>query len=209
MQLKNESISNELIHLQRQVNPHFLFNTLNTVSALMDENVDQSRKVLTKLAGLLRIILERDQKNKITLRAEMEYVRSYLDIEHIRFSDRLKVEYNIADNTQEALVPSLILQPLVENAIQHGIAHVTSEGHVLVSSERKGDVLELKVVDNGPGISDTDRVMNSPGIGIKNVQDRLMLMYPGGARLQLYGRDSNGTMATVVIPFETNKPNPA
>ena len=105
--VENELNNAQLIALKKQLQPHFLFNTLNTVSALMDESVDQSRKVLNKLAGLLRIILERDQKNKITLRAEMDYVRSYLDIEHIRFSDRLKVEYKIADDTQEALVPGL------------------------------------------------------------------------------------------------------
>ena len=207
--VENELNNAQLIALKKQLQPHFLFNTLNTVSALMDESVDQSRKVLTKLAGLLRIILERDQKNKITLRAEMEYVRSYLDIEHTRFSDRLKVEYDIADNTQEALVPSLILQPLVENAIQHGIANKTSEGLIIVASERKNGMLQVSVIDNGPGISNPDRVMNSPGIGIKNVQDRLQLMYPGNVQFNLMDNDRNGTIANIVIPFETNNSNPA
>lgn len=207
--MENELNNAQLIALKKQMQPHFLFNTLNTVSALMDESVDRSRKVLTKLAGLLRIILERDQKNKITLKAEMEYVRSYLDIEHIRFSDRLKVEYKIADDTQEALVPSLILQPLVENAIQHGISQKTSEGYVIVSSEKKGGSLELNVIDNGSGIANIDQVLNSPGIGIKNVQDRLLLMYPGAVRFQLIDQDRNGTIARIVIPFETSNTNPA
>lgn len=206
--MENELNNAHLIALKKQMQPHFLFNTLNTVSALMDENVDGSRKVLTKLAGLLRIILERDQKNKITLRAEMEYVRSYLDIEHIRFSDRLKVEYKIADDTQEALVPSLILQPLVENAIQHGISHKRSEGHVIVSSEKRGELLELNVMDNGNAGVDTAQVMNFPGIGIKNVQDRLVLMYPGEVRFQLLNKDPKGTIARIVLPFETHKNNP-
>jgi len=201
--MENELNNAQLITLKKQLQPHFLFNTLNTVSALMDENVDQARKVLTKLAGLLRIILDRDQKIKITLGAEMEYVRSYLDIEHIRFSDRLKVEYQIADNTQEALVPSLILQPLVENAIQHGIAQKTAEGSIVVSSEKKGKMLELSIFDNGPGIPDRTQVMNTPGIGIKNVKDRLLLMYPGEMQFQLLDQDGNGTLARVVIPFET------
>jgi LytS/YehU family sensor histidine kinase len=201
--MENELNNAQLITLKKQLQPHFLFNTLNTVSALMDENVDQARKVLTKLAGLLRIILDRDQKIKITLRAEMEYVRSYLDIEHIRFSDRLKVEYNIAENTQEALVPSLILQPLVENAIQHGISQKTTGGSVIVSSKKTGDLLELNIIDNGPGIPDSEQVLNAPGIGIKNVKDRLLLMYPGVMRFQLLDQDGNGTLARIVIPFET------
>lgn len=208
--LENKLNSAQLIALKKQLQPHFLFNTLNTVSALMDENVALSRTVLSKLAGLLRITLERNQKNKITLRGEMEYVRSYLDIEHTRFSDRLKVEYDVPESTLEAFVPSLILQPIIENAIQHGISNLTSDGKIIVRAERKEDDLIIEVLDNGPGMSDPHKIMKAPGIGIKNVQDRLQLMYPGAKRFQMLNNDlpdgqviRNGTIARIVIPFET------
>lgn len=208
--LENELNAAQLIALKKQLQPHFLFNTLNTVSALMDESVDQARTVLNKLAALLRTILERDQKNKITLRGEMEYVRSYLDIEHTRFSDRLQVEYDVPENTLEAFVPSLILQPLIENAIQHGIANLTSDGLIVVRAELQGEDLLLEVQDNGPGITDPHKVMNAPGLGIRNVKDRLQLMYPGKERFQLLDQPlpngqatGNVTIARIVIPFET------
>jgi two-component system, LytTR family, sensor kinase len=193
--------------LQAQLNPHFLFNTLNTITVLVRDNERQSAvRIIENLSELLRRTLTRHQANEVTLGEELELIRQYVAIEKARFSDRLRPEFRIPDSLLSAAVPSFALQHLVENSIRHGIARRTDAGLLLVTAERDGDVLQLTVVDDGPGI---DRSATPPpGHGIENTRERLRALYGANASLEIVRRPEGGTIALLRVPYRELRPEP-
>ena len=200
---ENELNNAQLNALKMQLHPHFLFNTFNTISALMDSNVNQAQKVLARLGDLMRTILDQNQKNDITLEEEINYSRNYLEIEHVRFNDRLKINYNIDPETLMARVPNLILQPLVENAVKHGISNKADGGMILVKSRKVGGRVQIIVEDDGLGYSHADKVMENPGIGLQNTFERLDKFYNNDFSLKIECEKNKGFKVIVEVPLIT------
>jgi two-component system LytT family sensor kinase len=201
-QVAGQLYGSQLNALRLQLQPHFLFNTLNTISSLMEFDTKGAQKIVSKLGSLLRGVLDKDKRNFIPLREELAFIKSYLDIEQVRFNDRLELRYNIDEQALDALVPSLILQPLVENAIKHGFAHKTGKGLIEVAAIRQGDQVNLQIRDDGEGSNyDTDQLL-SPGIGLKNVQDRLNLLYPQMSRMEIITSPGKGFEVNITIPYK-------
>ncbi len=202
LQLQNELQTTQLLALKKQLQPHFLYNTLNTVSALMDEDTKSARTVLSKLGQLLRITLDEERKERVTLIHEVDHVGNYLGIEAIRFKDRLQVRYNIPSECQNALVPSMVLQPLVENSIKHGLDATNAEVCITIDAHRDADDLVLTISDNGRGCSDVDLALAEGGIGLRNVRERLSLLHGPDGRFQIASEHGNGFHVMISIPFE-------
>jgi two-component system LytT family sensor kinase len=200
VQLEMRLAQAQLDALRMQLHPHFLFNTLNSISVLMGEDVKAARRMLTRLSDLLRTSLENKGTHEVTLREELEFLESYLEIEQTRFQDRLTVRMDVDPATLDARVPNLILQPLVENAIRHGIAPRARAGLVEVCARRENGIVQLQVRDNGDGL-----VGISPesvkGIGLSNTRARLAQLYGAGHRFELTDRDGGGLTVTIEIPF--------
>ena len=186
----------QLSALKMQLHPHFLFNTLHSISALLHGDVEAADRMVARLGDFLRLTLENSESQEVTLEQELEFLRCYLEIEMTRFQDRLRVEFDIGPGTLDALVPNLILQPLVENAIRHGIARRIEPGCVEIRSEHSGDKLRIEVRDDGPGFAS-----NTPGIGLTNTRARLGRLYGSGYVLQLNNGTQNGAIVTLEIPF--------
>jgi two-component system LytT family sensor kinase len=186
--------------LASQINPHFLFNTLTSVSSLIRSEPEKARTLIVKLSGLLRRLL-RSQEHFVTLREELEAIDEYLDIESIRFGPRLKIEKHIDPATLDLIVPSMMLQPLVENSIKHGLSDKLGEGCVTIRSLREADHAIIDIIDNGIGIpaGDAGRVKGT-GIGLRNVNERLRVIYGANYQLQLDSVPGQGTCARIVIP---------
>ena len=161
-----------------QLNPHFLFNTLQTISVLMVDDTVSANRMLVRLSDLLRSTLRSSVDSLTPLRDELAFLRAYLEIEQIRFADRLRVEWNVHPEAEQALVPTLLLQPLVENSIRHGIARLSVPGVVRVSACIADDRLCLSVFDTGPGLSHDAGDANGHGIGLSNTRKRLKQLYP-------------------------------
>ena len=186
--------------LKSQINPHFLFNTLTSVSSLIRSQPETARTVILKLSGLLRKLM-RSQEQFVTLREELESIDEYLDIEVIRFGPRLGVRKEIAADTLDITVPSMILQPLVENAIKHGLTRKVGVGHITLRSRRQHGLLLLEVEDDGLGISDERlQIAMSSGIGLSNVNERVRVIYGESGRLVLHGSPGEGAIAHLEIP---------
>ncbi|MBK8499681.1 MAG: histidine kinase [Flavobacteriales bacterium] len=202
LRLRNELHISQLNALKKQLQPHFLFNTLNTVSALMDENPADARKVLSRLGQLLRMTLDKTQRDKVSLEHELDHIRTYLDIESIRFRDRLHVTYDVPAGLLGAQVPSMVLQPLVENSIKHGTNATSDRVEIVVRGERHDGRLTLQVQDNGKGCRDVHDAMVNGGIGLRNVSERMRLLYGDQGSLQIESPDGRGFIATVTMPYE-------
>ena len=199
--LATELVQARLQALRMQINPHFLFNTLNTISALIHENPDLADRMVVRLSGLLRRTLDRGDVQEVPLREELEFLRSYLEIEQMRFPDRLAVTFDIEPKTQDLLVPHLILQPLVENALRHGILPREEAGRVEISARVvDGQHLELKVRDNGNGLPAANGSPGREGIGLKNVRSRLTQLYGGAQEFTLVNASGGGVEARIHIP---------
>src|SRR5687768_1193557 len=187
--------------LKSQINPHFLFNTLASVSSLIRSQPETARAVIHKLSGLLRKLMQ-SQEQFVTLREELEAIDEYLDIEVVRFGSRLCVRKSIAPDTLDVIVPSLLLQPLVENCIKHGFARKVGPGTITITSRREGGLAIIEIEDDGLGISD-ERVPQalSSGIGLSNVNERLRVLYGNEGRFALVGSPGRGAVARVEIPL--------
>ena len=205
LKLKNELQISQLNALKKQLQPHFLFNTLNTVSALMDEDINGARKVLSRLGGLLRVTLDSTQRDKVRLDREIDYLGNYLGIQSVRYQDRLKVTYDIPGSLSGAIVPSMVLQPLVENSIKHGPDAQTEAVLITVQARERDERLELQVSDNGKGCSDVNSAMINGGIGLRNVRDRLHLLYGDHARFELTSPQGRGFIVTLSFPLEYDR----
>ena len=186
--------------LASQINPHFLFNTLTSISSLIRSQPETARTLIVKLSGLLRRLL-RSQEHFVTLREELEAIDEYLDIESIRFGPKLRIEKLIDPGSLDVVVPSMLLQPIVENSIKHGLSPKIGEGRITIRSTRQDGHAIIDVIDNGVGVSrdHADRV-NTGGIGLKNVNERLRVIYGANYQLHLDSVPGEGTCARIVIP---------
>lgn len=196
-------MASRLDALASQINPHFLFNTLTSISSLTRSQPETARMLILKLSGLLRRLL-RSQDHFVTLREELEAIDEYLDIESIRFGPQLKIEKHIDPATLALIVPSMILQPLVENSIKHGLAQKLGEGRITIRSQHDNGHSIIDVIDNGVGIpaATADRVKGT-GIGLRNVNERLRVIYGANYQLQLDSVPGEGTCARIIIPEMT------
>ena len=186
--------------LASQINPHFLFNTLTSISSLIRSQPETARTLIVKLSGLLRRLL-RSQEHFVTLREELEAIDEYLDIESIRFGPRLHIEKSISPDSLDVVVPSMLLQPLVENSIKHGLSPKIGEGRITIRSLRENGHAIIDVIDNGVGVAaDHANRMNAGGIGLRNVNERLRVIYGANYQLQLDSVPGEGTCARIVIP---------
>jgi signal transduction histidine kinase len=192
----------QLDALRMQLHPHFLFNTLNTVSALMHRDIQAADRILALLGDLLRDSFEKISDQEVSLKQELGFLEKYLEIEQTRFRDRLSVETEIDPETLDAEVPNLMLQPLVENAIRHGIARRREAGHIRLAAWRDGDRLELRVRDNGPGLSSEGELAGRGGVGLSNTQARLRQLYGATHRFELLAPDTGGLEVVLSIPFK-------
>jgi two-component system LytT family sensor kinase len=187
--------------LKSQINPHFLFNTLTSVSSLIRSQPETARVVIQKLSGLLRRLM-RSHEQFVTLREELEAIDEYLDIEVIRFGPRLSVRKEIAPDTLDVMVPSMILQPLVENSIKHGLARKVGPGRITIRSRRERGVALIEVEDDGLGISDERlHTAMSSGIGLSNVHERLRVIYGATGKVALTGAPGKGACVRLEIPL--------
>lgn len=200
--LATELVQARLQALRMQINPHFLFNTLNTISALIHDNPEAADRMVIRLSELLRRTLDRGDVQEVPLREELDFLRSYLAIEQMRFPDRLAVNYQIEPRSQELLVPHLILQPLVENALRHGILPREEAGRIDISARVDGEHLELKVRDNGNGLDAAHANGNGgrEGIGLKNVRSRLAQLYGAGQEFVIGNAPGGGVEARIRLP---------
>ena len=190
----------QLDALRAQLNPHFLFNSLNSVMALIDRDPRAAQQMLVRLADLLRSTLALQAVQEVPLRDELALVRQYLAIEEIRFADRLRVEWCIDDGVTSALVPALVLQPLVENAVVHGIACVAGPGRIAIGAARRNGALVLSVRDNGPGPGAPSKRAGAQ-IGVANLRARLQRLYGPGATVSVSEADGGGCVASVTMPL--------
>jgi two-component system, LytTR family, sensor kinase len=186
--------------LKMQVHPHFLFNTLHAITVLIREDPTAATRVVTRLGDMLRLTLSRATTAQVSFRRELEILTLYLEIERTRFQDRLEVDYDVQPATLGALVPDLILQPLVENAIRHGVSPNAGTGRIQVRSRREGDWLLLEIRDNGAGLPEGARPRD--GIGLSTTRARLERLYAGRHELTLANLPEGGCVARIKIPFE-------
>jgi two-component system, LytTR family, sensor kinase len=189
----------QLESLKMQLHPHFLFNTLNSISALLDEDVGAADEMLARLGDFLRLTLENSGAQTVALREELEFLRRYLEIEQVRYQDRLGVDMKIEPETLEAEVPNMILQPIIENAIRHGTSQRLNSGRIEVRAAREGDLLRLDVQDNGPGL--TGNGPAKAGVGLSNTRARLHQSYGAAHSFAIREAPEGGTVVTLEIPF--------
>ena len=187
--------------LRMQLQPHFLFNTLHAISTLMHRDTEAADRMLAQLGDLLRLTIDRIGVHEVALKEELEFLRGYLEIEQTRFEDRLRVVIDAEPETLDARVPNLILQPLVENSIRHGIAPRATPGNVEVRAERADGRLRLIVRDDGPGLSSAGATARE-GLGLTNVRARLRELYGPEHELRLADRPEGGLEVTLLIPFD-------
>lgn len=205
LELEKQLSSAHLRALQMQLEPHFLFNTLNAVTTLMELNRrEEALETLAHLNIILKTVLKRNTPSKIPLVQELEIVESYLAIERVRFADRLRFDLDLDPSVLDGLVPCFLLQPIVENAIRHGIARCESEGCIETSAKRIGARLQLQVRDNGPGLNGGTN--QGFGVGLLNTRERLNHFYQDDYELRTSQPESGGFEVSITIPFERTAP---
>jgi two-component system LytT family sensor kinase len=190
----------QLRALKMQLQPHFLFNTLHSISTLVHTNADGADRMIAQLSDLLRAALNADAVEFVPLRQELDFAEKYLAIEQTRFSDRLMVRFDVAPETLEAPVPYLILQPIVENAVRHGISRNVGAGEIVVAARVSEGRLIIRVTDNGPGISEAEG-RTREGVGLKNTRARLEQVYAERFELRLSPAGKHGTVAEMILPL--------
>ena len=194
----------ELDSLRMQLHPHFLFNTLNSIVGLVRDNKNQAAvNMLVGLSDLLRHTLDSSSRQEVELREELNFIKLYLSIQEIRFSDRLRVELDIDPATTKALVPNLILQPLAENALRHGIARSAASGVIGINSVVANGQLRLTVYDNGAGLPDDWQLKGSAGIGLANTAARLQQLYDDNHQFDIRNRNEGGVEVMIMMPLRT------
>lgn len=188
--------------LQAQLQPHFLFNSLNGIAALIRSDPARAEEMVTSLSELLRLALSRSRRQRIPLRDELEFLDRYLEIQQMRFGERLRVERELADEVLDCLVPSLLLQPLVENAVRHGLEPAPHPGVLRISAQAQGARLHLTVADNGVGLGTAART--GTGLGVASVRERLAALYGTEQEFDLRPRAQGGTEARIVLPRQSS-----
>jgi sensor histidine kinase YesM len=203
VQLEARLVETELKALREQLRPHFLFNTLNTIAVLVRENKnDQAVTLIARLSTLLRMSLDNTRVHEVTVRQEMDFLERYIEIQQMRFSDRLSVGIAIEPAAMEARIPNLLLQPLVENAILHGVAPKSGPGRVEISGRVEAGRLLLEVRDDGPGIGDGTRRAKE-GVGLTNTRERLAKIYGAQGQLSLRSEPGRGVSVQIILPCRT------
>jgi LytS/YehU family sensor histidine kinase len=201
-QLETKLIEAQMAALRQQLQPHFLFNTLHAISALMHRDVEAADRTLMRLSDLLRMTLETVGHQEIALKAELEFLAKYLEIEQTRFADRLVVRFDIEPETLDTRVPTFLLQPLVENAIKHGIAKKAGPGHIDIQARREHDKLRIEVRDDGVGLSETALTALQKGIGVSTTRARLQHQFGADYRFEFH-RLEQGLAVVVAVPWRT------
>jgi two-component system, LytTR family, sensor kinase len=199
-QLETKLVEAQLTALQQQLHPHFLFNTLHAISSLMHKDVHAADRVLMQLSDLLRITLENLGNHEVPLETELSALSKYLEIEQTRFGDRFVVRFDIHPETLDARVPSLLLQPLVENAIKHGVTRRAGMGHIEISARREGDKLHLEVRDDGAGLSEDALTALQKGIGVSTTRARLQHLFGADFRFEFH-RPAQGLAVVIALPW--------
>jgi two-component system, LytTR family, sensor kinase len=185
--------------LKMQLQPHFLFNTLNTVAELVHTDPEAADQMITRLGRLLRLSLDHAGHQVVPLRQETDFLRVYIEIEQVRFQDRLQIVWDLAAETLDAAVPTLLWQPVLENAIRHGVTPLAGRGRIVIASYREGDDLVLEIRDNGRGLP-ADGAPRE-GVGLRNIRERVDQLYGSRARFTLGPALGGGTVATLRLPF--------
>lgn len=202
-QLEARLVEIELKALREQLRPHFLFNTLNTISVLVRERKnDEAVNLIARLSALLRMTLDNTRVYEVTVRQEMDFLERYLEIQKVRFSDRLNVDIAIEPEAMEARIPNLLLQPIVENAIVHGIATKSGPGHLAVLGRVEAGRLHLEVRDDGPGLGDGTKRAKE-GVGLTNTRERLAKIYGTHGQLLLRSEPGRGVSVQITLPCRT------
>jgi two-component system LytT family sensor kinase len=194
----------ELRALRAQINPHFLFNSLNTIANLIVTNPARAETMTLRLAKVFRHVLAQSSRPLVSIREEMEFLRTYLEIEEARFGSRLQVEIDVAEEVAAATVPSLILQPVVENALKHGLGPKPGPGRLWISARADGDRVCLSVEDDGvgPGASANGNGARRHGVGLVNITERLATLYQDRAQVAMEQRTPEGTRVTLLVPLD-------
>jgi len=203
--LEAQLVQARLQALQMQLNPHFLFNTLNSVSSLMRSNPDGADEMLERLSSLLRITLAMGQAQKVRLQEEMDVVQLYVSIQQLRFGDRVKHSIQVAPEAWDALVPTMILQPIVENAYVHGISKSLAQGTITIQASIDGDTLYISIRNAGCVPGSFEEVPRKPGVGIANVKARLQLHYGGRQNFTIQELAPGDVTAVFQLPLEIDK----
>ena len=190
----------ELATLKSQINPHFLFNTLNSISAMVSTNAEETRTMIAQLADMLRYIIEGFKIDLVPLKAELHFVKDYVNLESKRMGDRLTTEFQVDQSLATFPIPPMILQPLVENAIKHGISPLEDGGRVTVQIQKSKDTIVFRVSDTGVGLSSADPLSAASGIGLKNIDTRLRRIYGDSAGLEISSPKSSGCEVTFILP---------
>ncbi len=191
----------QLRALKMQLHPHFLFNTLHTIAALVQEDPDLAERTISRLSELLRLFLTNSTVHEVPLGEELRILDLYLEIERTRFEDRLSVLFDVPAELREAMVPNLILQPLVENSIRHGLGRRSAPGYISVSAEKYGDTLMLRVADNGVGLHGAGAHSGQTGLGLAITRDRLATLYGNRQSLLLLDVPNGGTETRITLPY--------
>jgi two-component system LytT family sensor kinase len=201
----------QLQALKMQLHPHFLFNTLHSISALLNEDTDAARSMIARLGDFLRLTLENSGTQEVSLQKEMDFLKCYLEIERIRFQDRLTTLLDVEPQALDAQVPNLILQPIVENAIRHGIAPRSTPGQIEIQAKHFNGMLRIRVRDNGPGLSvnPTIKRTNGKGLGLANTRARLEQLYGEAHHFELVNAPDGGLIVTLDIPVDAAAPSRA
>jgi LytS/YehU family sensor histidine kinase len=185
--------------LKMQLQPHFLFNTLNAIAELVHTDPEAADLMITRLGRLLRLSLDHAGHQVVPLRQEADFLRVYIEIEQVRFQDRLQIVWDLASETLEAAVPTLLWQPVLENAIRHGVTPLAGRGRIVIASRREGDDLVLEIRDNGRGLPAEEAFHE--GVGLRNIRERVEQLYGRWARFNLSPALGGGTLATLRFPF--------
>jgi sensor histidine kinase YesM len=200
LELESQLSKAQLLSLKMQLHPHFLFNTLNTISGYIREDPEKAVDMITLFSDLLRTSLRDRNSSEITLEEELDFVFKYLEIEQFRFPDRLEVHREIDQQTLSCLVPPMLLQPIVENAVRHGIAHSIQRGMITIRAEKKNDELQISVSDNGRGFPSGGGTDQSRGIGLRNTRERLERMYGTRHHFLIQSRPGEGVTVQFRLP---------
>jgi signal transduction histidine kinase len=205
LRLEAAATSAQLTMLRYQLNPHFLFNTLNSISTLvLLKQTEQANAMLSRLSSFLRFTLINETTAKVSLASEVETLKLYLDIEKMRFEDRLRTEFDIEDGVKDALVPSLLLQPLVENAIKYAVTPQEEGADISINARRIGERVRIIVSDSGPGLQgSTPDPKLSTGVGMANTRERLLQAYGDEQRFDSYTRSGGGFEVVIEFPYQT------
>jgi two-component system, LytTR family, sensor kinase len=204
-QLELQLSKAQLHALKAQLQPHFLFNTLNSISALQLENTEAAQEMTARLGDFLRLTLENVGSQEVTLEREIEFLQCYLDIEKVRFGSRLSTSIEIEPQVLGCQVPNLLLQPIVENSLKHGIGPKTSTGQIHIRAVRQNGWLKVEVHDNGEGVSDSELAgIFSSGLGLSNTKARLEQLYGSNFKFQLRNAETGGLVTTLCLPHTSN-----